>query len=187
MKRSTTASRDGSKTQSELHWSSNYRPEITNYPWLLALHSTAQATGWSKVRSPPIMECPNARTKTMGCNGDRRGQIGEFRNRFETIKWLHLPFNWGIKKHIWVDSSTLIFTQSVEIKTHSAVLKSKLAPWRSFSKDPCFSSYNQILSIKTPSKGLIINYMSYGKYCDNIHISSILFYIFINWISSFDK
>ena len=37
------------------------------------------------------------RTKTMGRHGDRRGQIADFRDSFETINWLYLLFKCGIK------------------------------------------------------------------------------------------
>ena len=37
------------------------------------------------------------RTKTMSRHGDRRGQIADFRDRFETINWLYLLFKCGIK------------------------------------------------------------------------------------------
>ena len=38
------------------------------------------------------------RTKTMSRHGDRRGQIADFRESFETINWLYLLFKCGIKK-----------------------------------------------------------------------------------------
>ena len=37
------------------------------------------------------------RTKTMSRHGDRRGQIADFRDSFETINWLYLLFKCGIK------------------------------------------------------------------------------------------
>ena len=37
------------------------------------------------------------RTKTMSRHGDRRGQIADFRDSFETISWLDLLFKCGIK------------------------------------------------------------------------------------------
>ena len=37
------------------------------------------------------------RTKTMSRHGDRRGQIADFRDGFETINWLYLLFKCGIK------------------------------------------------------------------------------------------
>ena len=37
------------------------------------------------------------RTKTMHSHGDRRGQIAEFRDSFEIIKWLYLHSKCGIK------------------------------------------------------------------------------------------
>ena len=37
------------------------------------------------------------RTKTMSRHGDRRGQIADFRDSFETISWLYLLFKCGIK------------------------------------------------------------------------------------------
>ena len=37
------------------------------------------------------------RTKTMSRHGDRRGQISNFRDSFETINWLYLLFKCGIK------------------------------------------------------------------------------------------
>ena len=37
------------------------------------------------------------RTKTMSRHGDRRGQIADFRESFETINWLYLIFKCGIK------------------------------------------------------------------------------------------
>ena len=37
------------------------------------------------------------RTKTMGRHGDRRGQIADFRDSFESINWLYLLFKCGIK------------------------------------------------------------------------------------------
>ena len=37
------------------------------------------------------------RTKTMGRHGDRRGQIADFRDSFETINWLYSLFKCGIK------------------------------------------------------------------------------------------
>ena len=36
-------------------------------------------------------------TKTMSRHGDRRGQIADFRDSFETINWLYLLFKCGIK------------------------------------------------------------------------------------------
>ena len=36
-------------------------------------------------------------TKTMHSHGDRRGQIGDFRDSFERIKWLYLHSKCGIK------------------------------------------------------------------------------------------
>ena len=36
-------------------------------------------------------------TKTMSHHGDRRGQIADFRDSFETINWLYLLFKCGIK------------------------------------------------------------------------------------------
>ena len=36
-------------------------------------------------------------TKTMSRHGDRRGQIANFRDSFETINWLYLFFKCGIK------------------------------------------------------------------------------------------
>ena len=36
-------------------------------------------------------------TKTMSRHGDRRGQIADFRDSFETINWLYLFFSCGIK------------------------------------------------------------------------------------------
>ena len=40
---------------------------------------------------------PRERTKTMSRHGDRRGQIADFRDSFETINWLYLLFKCGIK------------------------------------------------------------------------------------------
>ena len=37
------------------------------------------------------------RTETMSSHGDRRGQIADFRDSFETIYWLYLLFKCGIK------------------------------------------------------------------------------------------
>ena len=37
------------------------------------------------------------RTKTLSRHGDRRGQIADFRDSFETIIWLYLFFKCGIK------------------------------------------------------------------------------------------
>ena len=37
------------------------------------------------------------RTKTMSRHGDRRGQIADYRDSFETINWLYLLFKCGIK------------------------------------------------------------------------------------------
>ena len=37
------------------------------------------------------------RTKTMSRYGDRRGQIADFRDSFETFNWLYLLFKCGIK------------------------------------------------------------------------------------------
>ena len=37
------------------------------------------------------------RTKTMRRHGDRRGQIADFRDSFETINWLYLLLKCGIK------------------------------------------------------------------------------------------
>ena len=37
------------------------------------------------------------RTKTMSRHGDRRGQIADFRDSFETINWLYLLFKCGTK------------------------------------------------------------------------------------------
>ena len=37
------------------------------------------------------------RTKTMSRHGDRRGQIADFRDSFETINWLYLLFKCGKK------------------------------------------------------------------------------------------
>ena len=50
------------------------------------------------------------RTKTMSSHGDRRGQqIADFRDSFERINWLYLPFKCGMRKHfewlIWTSPS----------------------------------------------------------------------------------
>ena len=37
------------------------------------------------------------RAKTIRCHGNRRGQIGVFRDSLERIKWLYLIFKYGIK------------------------------------------------------------------------------------------
>ena len=37
------------------------------------------------------------RTKTMSRHGDRRGQIADFRDSFQTINWLYSLFKCGIK------------------------------------------------------------------------------------------
>ena len=62
------------------------------------------------------------RTKTMLGYGDRQGQIADFQDSFERIKCLYLHSKCGTKtkKTFWMAFLTLIFTQSVEVRTYSA-------------------------------------------------------------------